>query len=127
MGLTAAAIARNKGGIYVAGTTRRKESEGLMRENGMEGVFVDDGDVAGQIKTEEEKFDKVLELIGTATLKDSLRCAKPGGIVCMMGMVGNKWAFEEFSPMEVIPSTVGLTTYDGGVPEFMETPLTELW
>lgn len=45
----------------------------------------------------------------------------------MVGMVGNKWSFDDFSPMEVIPSTVGLTVYGGGVPEFMETPLTELW
>jgi len=32
----------------------------------------------------------------------------------MTGMVGNKWSFEEFSPMEAIPTAVGLTTYDGG-------------
>ena len=127
VGLTAAAIAHNKGGIYVAGTTRRKESEGLMKEIGMDEIFIDDGNVSGQIESEDGKFDKVLELIGTTTLKDSLRCVKQGGLVCMMGMVGNKWSFDEFSPMEVIPSTVGLTVYDGGVPDFMETPLTGLW
>ena len=41
-------------------------------------------------------------------------------------VVGNAWAFENFSPMEAIPSTVCLTVYDGGVPEFMGTPLTHL-
>ena len=44
----------------------------------------------------------------------------------MTGMVGNKWSFDEFSPMDSIPSTVGLTTYDGGPEEFRETPLNEL-
>ena len=95
-----------------------------MKESGVDTVFIDDGNIANQVK--EQKFDKCLELIGTTTLKDSLKCIADGGIVCMMGMVGNKWSFDEFSPMETIPSTVCLTTYDGGVPEFMETPLTDL-
>jgi putative transposase len=33
--------------------------------------------------------DKVLE--PTITLRDSLHCAKQHGIVCMTGIVGNKW------------------------------------
>jgi NADPH:quinone reductase-like Zn-dependent oxidoreductase len=65
-------------------------------------------------------------LIGTTTLADSLRCAREPGIVCMMGMVGDKWAFDNFSPMEVIPTAVCLTTYDGGAADFMRTPLQQL-
>jgi D-arabinose 1-dehydrogenase-like Zn-dependent alcohol dehydrogenase len=57
---------------------------------------------------------------------DSLRCAKQRGIVCMTGMVGNKWSFDDFAPMEVIPTTVCLTAYDGGPEDFMLTPLQEL-
>jgi NADPH:quinone reductase-like Zn-dependent oxidoreductase len=34
--------------------------------------------------------------------------------------------FDEFSPMEVIPTSVCLTTYDGGPQDFMQTPLDEL-
>ena len=89
-------------------------------------MFIDTGAMAEQVK---EVFpsgvDKVLELIGT-TLGDSLRCAKLRGIVCMTGMVGAKWSFEDFSPMEVIPTSVCLTTYDGGPEDFMLTPLDEL-
>ena len=70
--------------------------------------------------------DKVLELVGTTTLADSLRCARQRGIVCMTGMVGNKWSFNDFSPMDVIPTAVCLTTYDGGAEDFMLTPLEEL-
>ena len=83
-GLTVAAIVPNKDGIYVGRTTRRKESR---RMNGIDGVFIDDGNVAGQIESKDEKFDKVLELIGTTTLRDSLRWTKSKGIVCLMGMV----------------------------------------
>jgi hypothetical protein len=54
--------------------------------------------------------DKPLALVGTTTLENCLRCAKPTGIICMTGMVGNKWEIENFSPMEPILTAVGLTT-----------------
>ena len=44
----------------------------------------------------------------------------------MAGIVGNQWTFEDFSPMESIPTAVNLTTYSGGPEEFMATPLEEL-
>ena len=44
----------------------------------------------------------------------------------MTGIVGNKWSFEEFSPMARIPTAVGLTTYDGGVEDFMRMPMQDL-
>jgi NADPH:quinone reductase-like Zn-dependent oxidoreductase len=126
VGLAAAAIAKNHGAI-VASTTRRPDREQLLRSSGADQVFIDTGAIAEQVK---EVFpsgvDKVLELIGTTTLGDSLRCAKQRGIVCMTGMVGNKWSFDEFSPMDVIPTSVCLTTYDGGPGDFMLTPLDEL-
>jgi NADPH:quinone reductase-like Zn-dependent oxidoreductase len=126
VGLAAAAIAKNHGAV-VASTTRSAERQQLLRSAGADQVFIDTGAIAGQVK---EVFpsgvDKVLELIGATTLGDSLRCAKQRGIVCMTGMVGNKWSFDEFSPMEVIPTSVCLTTYDGGPEDFMLTPLDEL-
>jgi NADPH:quinone reductase-like Zn-dependent oxidoreductase len=55
------------------------------------------------------KYNKVLELIGTTTLRDSLRCVEDQGVVCMTGIVGNSWVFkDEFGPMDSIPSTVCL-------------------
>jgi NADPH:quinone reductase-like Zn-dependent oxidoreductase len=126
VGLAAAAIARSHGAT-VAATTRRAEHEALLRGSGVEQVFIDTGKIAKQVK---EVFprgvDKVLELVGTTTLADSLQCARQRGIVCMTGMVGDKWAFDHFSPMEVIPTAVSLTTYDGGTEDFMLTPLEDL-
>ena len=68
----------------------------------------------------------MLEMIGTATLEDSLHCAKPSGIVCMTGIVGNKWSFDQFAPMDVIPTAVCLTVYAGESEDFMHTPLNDL-
>lgn len=68
----------------------------------------------------------MLELIGVATLEDSLRSAKEGGIVCMAGFVGNKRSFDNFTPMDAIPTAVCLTSYAGEVEDFMKMPFQEL-
>lgn len=126
VGLAAAAIAKNHG-AFVMSTTRNPDRSELLRSSGVDQVFIDTGSIAEQVRQVCPRgADKVLELIGTTTLKDSLHCARPRGVVCMTGMVGNKWSFEDFSPMDVIPSTVSLTTYDGGPQEFMMMPLEEM-
>ncbi|KAJ9613988.1 hypothetical protein H2200_002124 [Cladophialophora chaetospira] len=125
VGLAAAAIAKNYG-CFVAGTTRQSSqaTADLMHKSGIEQIIIDDGNVAEKVK--DKKFDKLLELVGTTTLRDSLKCVVGGGIVCMTGIVGNSWALKDFSPMGDIPHTVCLTDYDGGPQEFMETPLNDL-
>jgi NADPH:quinone reductase-like Zn-dependent oxidoreductase len=126
VGLAAAGIGKNQG-AFVAATTRRPDREKLLRSNGVDQVFIDTGLIAEQVKLVcPGRFDKVLELVGTTTLLDSLRCAKQRGIVCMTGMVGNKWWFDRFSPIEAIPTAVSLTTYDGGPEDFILTPLDDL-
>jgi len=126
VGLAAAAIAK-KFGAHVASTTRNPERETLLRKSGADQVFIDSGAIAAEVrKVYPNGVDKVLELVGTTSLKDSLLCARQGGIVCMTGMVGNKWSFDNFAPMETIPTAVCLTIYDGGVQDFMRTPFDEL-
>lgn len=125
VGLAAATIAKSHGS-FVASTTRSPERSELLRTAGAEQVFIDTGSIAEQVKESHGGFDKILELIGTTTLKDSLRCAKQPGIVCMTGMVGNQWSFDHFAPMEVIPTAVSLTTYAGEVEDFIQMPLADL-
>jgi NADPH:quinone reductase-like Zn-dependent oxidoreductase len=126
VGLAAGAIAKQQG-ILVGATTRKPERENLLRSNGADQVFIDAGSIAAQVK---EVFpggvDKVLELVGATTLDDSLLCAKPRGVVCMTGMVGDKWSIKDFSPMDEVPTAVNLTTYSSGVEDFMLTPLDNL-
>jgi len=126
VGLAAAAIAKRHG-AYVAATTRRPERESLLRANGVDQVFIDTGSIAEQVReVSPGGVDKVLELVGTTTLMDSLHCVRQRGIVCMTGMVGNKWSIDNFSPMDAIPTAVSLTTYAGEANDFMLTPLQEL-
>jgi NADPH:quinone reductase-like Zn-dependent oxidoreductase len=126
VGLAAAAIAKNHG-AFVASTTRSPDREKLLRTSGVDQVFIDTGSIAEQVKEVcQGGVDKVLELVGTTTLLDSLRCAKQRGIVCMTGIVGNRWSLDSFSPMDAIPTAVSLTSYAGEAEDFMLTPLDTL-
>ncbi|MGY3622468.1 zinc-binding alcohol dehydrogenase family protein [Bradyrhizobium sp. USDA 10063] len=126
VGLAAAAIAKSHGAEVIS-TTRSADRFRLLRSAGADHVLVDDGSIAETVKvTLDGGAQKVLELVGTTTLADSLRCARRQGSVCMTGMVGDKWWFDKFSPMDVIPTAVNLTTYSGGADDFMKTPLQSL-
>ena len=126
VGLAAAAIAKQHGAL-VATTTRNAERKNLLLASGADHVFIDNGAIADQVQAAYSGgVDKVLELIGTTTLRDSLRCSRQGGIVCMTGIVGNKWSFDNFAPMDAIPTAVCLTVYAGESNDFMRTPLNEM-
>jgi NADPH:quinone reductase-like Zn-dependent oxidoreductase len=126
VGLAAAAIAKNHG-AFVASTTRNPDRADLLHASGVDEVIVDTGSIAEELRGKyPDGIDKVLEMIGTTSLEDSLHCAKQGGIVCMTGIVGNKWSFDQFAPMDVIPTAVCLTVYAGESEDFMRTPLNQL-
>jgi NADPH2:quinone reductase len=114
IGMLATQLAR-KSGLKVIATTRNPAHESLLLSNGADHVLIDDGALEAKINAIcISGADKVLELVGTATLKDSLACVAPGGIVCMTGMLSEQWSINEFAPMEYIPATVSLTIYDSG-------------
>ncbi len=123
VGLAAAVLAKRQGAI-VAATTRKADRESMLKDNGVDHVFIDTGEIAGDVRRVfPDGVDKVLELVGTTTLLDSLQSVARFGSVCMTGMVGNAWDLDKFSPMGAIPSTVNLTTYSGGSQDFIDTPL----
>lgn len=83
MGLAAAAIAKKFGGVEeVVSTTRNGARKGLLEEHGVTTVIVDEGEIAKEVWERVGGVDKVLELVGTTTAEDSLRCVKPNGVVC---------------------------------------------
>lgn len=114
IGMLATQLAKISG-LRVIATTRNHQKEQLLLQNGADHVLIDDGSLAVKLK---QLFptgvNKVLELVGTSTLKDSLACAAQGGTVCMTGMLSEQWSIADFAPMEYIPATVNLTVYDSG-------------
>lgn len=126
VGLTAAILAKHRGARVIV-TTRRPDRRQMLLDNGADEVVIETTEIAPDVRRlYPDGVDRVLELVGTTTLADSLRCAAKGGSVCMAGMVGNSWEFPRFSPMDAIPSTVNLTTYTGGADDFAATPLQDI-
>ena len=115
IGLTVASLAK-RDGVTVVATTRSPEKAGVLEQAGVDHVIVDEGGslVEETFRVLERGADGVLDLIGTTTLADSLRCAAPGGRVCMTGILGGEWVWNEFQPLVDIPNGVFLTSYGGG-------------
>ncbi|MCA9676397.1 MAG: zinc-binding dehydrogenase [Myxococcales bacterium] len=114
IGLATLAMAR-RAGLRVIATTRTDAKADVLRAAGADEVVHDTGLVAARVRqTHPGGVDRVLELIGTTTLLDSLRCARPGGVVCMTGILGGAWELPSFRPMGHIPTAVRLTSYSGG-------------
>jgi NADPH:quinone reductase-like Zn-dependent oxidoreductase len=114
IGMLAIQLAKESG-LTVLATTRKPNKKELLLRNGADFVLIDDGNLAAKMKDIfPEGLNKVLELVGTATLKDSLQCTARGGTVCMTGMLAEQWSVADFAPMEYIPATVHLTIYDSG-------------
>ena len=101
-------------GLTVISTTRNEARKEFLITNGADHVLIDNGSVSQDLKELfPEGVNKVLELIGIKTLKDSLKCIKRRGIVCMTGILGGEWTLKEFTPMGDIPSLGRLTVYMG--------------
>lgn len=96
----------------VAGTTRHADKAAELRRVGFDEVVVDDH---GVLQTD-QSFDKVLELIGPATIKDTFKHVNGGGIVCSTGQLGGQWYLEQFDPiMDIAPGAYLTGFYSGNV------------
>lgn len=123
IGLATLALAK-RAGLVVLSTSRSASKVDLLRAAGADDVVIDTGSVAQQVRAAyPHGVDRVLELIGTSTLLDSLECARPGGVVCMTGILGGQWQLPSFRPMGHIPTAVRLTSYSGGAGDISRAQL----
>ena len=114
IGLATLAMAK-QAGLKVVTTSRSEAKADMLKAAGADEVVIDAGTIAGQVRSlRSQGVDRVLELIGTSTLLDSLQCARPGGVVCMTGILGGEWELPSFRPMDQMPTAVRLTSYSGG-------------
>ena len=113
IGMLATQMAKNLG-LTVLATTRNPGKKEILQENGVNHVILDTGNIENSVRAIlPDGVDKVLELVGTKTLKDSLKCIRHKGMVCMTGILGNEWTMTQFTPMGDIPSCGRLTVYMG--------------
>lgn len=113
IGMTTARLAKDMG-LTILSTSRNPDKADKLKANGVDHVIIDYGDVVGHTRElYPDGVDRVLELIGTKTLLNSLKAAKRGGVVCMTGILGGEWTLTSFQPMGDIPTGVRLTSYAG--------------
>ena len=97
-------------GLHVSGSTRSMKKEAQLREAGFDEVILD---VDGVLQTKQQ-FDRVLELIGPATLRDTFSHVAEGGIVCSTGQLGGQWTLNDFDPIFELPANGYLTSFYSG-------------
>ncbi len=122
IGLAALALGK-AAGLRVGVTTRSLSKSSMLRDAGADDVWQDTGVLAPQLQEAGVQYQRVLELVGTTTLLDSLRCVGRGGIVCMTGMLGGRWTLDDFHPMGDVPTGVKLTSYSGEAADLTQAEL----
>ena len=96
----------------LVGTTRDPEKAQRTIDAGFDEVVLD---VDGALQTD-DTFDRVLELVGPATMKNTCLHVAEGGIVCSTGQLGGQWYLDAFDPIFDLPKNGYLTSaYSGNV------------
>ena len=93
--------------VFIAGSTRSMAKAEIMTKEGFDEVIAEQD---GELQTEEQ-FDKVLELVGPATMKDTFLHVSEGGTVCSTGQLGGEWYLNGFDPITDLPSNGYLTSF----------------
>jgi len=115
-GLAAIQLAKSIGATVLASTRKEGKRDFLMLQ-GADHVLIDDGTLKSQLlNLYPGGITKVLELIGPATLFESLSMVSLHGIVCVTGILGKKGTIENFYPIKDIPSGVYLTGFSSNYP-----------
>ena len=97
-------------GCRVIATTHREQKLSLLKE--ADRAVWDTGTLAGSFSG----VTKALELVGSKTLRDTLRCVEKGGVVCSTGILGGVYALNGFDPIKEIPNGVYLTGFFSNYP-----------
>lgn len=126
VGRAAAALALAQEMTVIA-TTRRPDRLPLLEAAGVHYPLLDTGSITDAVRSiRPQGAHRTLELVGVATLLDSLRATAPKGVVCMTGVVGGTEVLRHFSPLGHIPHTVKLTAYTGEADDVTATPYQQI-
>ena len=103
-------------GAKVIAACRKEESFEKLKGIGADYCIIDDGQLNQQLLP--YKPNKILELIGPKTLRDSLLTVTHPGYVCSTGVLGNVYSITQFDPIKYIPNGVFLTGFYSNFPSY---------
>lgn len=96
--------------IVLHGSTRNPAKATRLQAVGFDGVITE---ADGKLQTD-QRYDKILELVGPATLRDSFSHINEHGIVCNTGQLGNVWYVNDFDPIIELKNNSYLTAFYSG-------------
>ncbi len=115
VGLAAITYAKARG-LTVIATTRTAANSQRLREMGADEVIIDNGDIAQRVRDiTHHGVDAALEIIGTATLRDTIKTLRPFGAVSVIGLLGGPPVLEQFHLMQDLPAGIRLNFFPSGL------------
>ena len=96
--------------IVLHGSTRNPAKAARLQAVGFDRVITE---ADGKLQTD-QSYDKILELVGPATLRDSFSHINEQGIVCNTGQLGNVWGVNDFDPIVELKNNSYLTAFYSG-------------
>lgn len=110
-GMAALQLAKSAGCTVLA-SSRNSGKLPFLSAKGADHVLLDDGTLADQVRAiAPGGVSKILELIGPATLLESLGLLAFHGIACDVGILGGHYVLDGFNPIKDIPNGVYLTSF----------------
>ena len=96
--------------VVLHGSTRNPAKATRLQAVGFDEVITE---ADGKIQTD-QSYDKILELVGPATLRDSFSHINEHGVVCNTGQLGNIWYVNDFDPIIELKNNSYLTAFYSG-------------
>ena len=96
--------------IVLHGSTRNPAKATRLQAVGFDEVITE---ADGKLQTD-QCYDKILELVGPATLRDSFSHINEHGIICNAGQLGNIWYVNDFDPIIELKNNSYLTAFYSG-------------
>jgi NADPH:quinone reductase-like Zn-dependent oxidoreductase len=91
VGMAAITLAKDRA-VTVIATTRQENKRRALLANGADHVLIDDGALAGAVRAiVPDGADALLELVGPATMADSLAALRPGAHATLAGFLADVW------------------------------------
>lgn len=115
VGLAAVTYAKARG-LKVIATTRSSENAARLRSMGADEVVVDTGEIAAVVREMAPAgVDAALEVVGAATLRDSIKTLRPFGGISVIGLLGGPPVLEQFHLMQDLPGAARLSFFPSGL------------
>ena len=129
LGLAAITYAKTRG-LTVIATTRDSKRQQRLKQLGADHVLIDNGEIADQVREIfPDGVDNAIEVVGAATLKDTVLAVKNWGAVVVVGLLGGSTIVEQFNLMGDLSNSVKLSFFGSGIfgttdmPPLSDSPL----